>query len=137
VKWYKKGCTDIKKRGLNFRQTLSKFFIFRFLYRTPDGTRTHDLLLRRQLLYPTELPRHPYFFLRCKDRIQIPKNKSKISNKSKNANLKIFNPVMNYLLISILFNLTFLQQMNSVYFALLNHFIGPNTRLNLTNMRLS
>ena len=22
----------------------------------PDGTRTHDLLLRRQLLYPAELP---------------------------------------------------------------------------------
>ena len=45
-----------------------------FIPCTPDGIRTHDLLLRRQLLYPTELPRHPYF-LRGKGKNQIAKSK--------------------------------------------------------------
>ncbi len=49
---------------------------------TLDGIRTHDLLLRRQLLYPTELPRHPFFILRCKDKIQITNNKLQVTNKS-------------------------------------------------------
>jgi hypothetical protein len=28
---------------------------------TPDGTRTHNILLRRQTLYPVELPGRPWF----------------------------------------------------------------------------
>ena len=48
--------------------------ILPYLAGTPDGIRTHDLLLRRQLLYPTELPRHPYF-LRGKGKNQIAKSK--------------------------------------------------------------
>lgn len=30
------------------------------LFRDPDATRTHDRLLRRQMLYPAELPDRPF-----------------------------------------------------------------------------
>ena len=32
------------------------------------GARTRDLLLRRQLLYPTELPNRPFYVCGCKGR---------------------------------------------------------------------
>ena len=32
----------------------------------PDGTRTHDLLLRRQLLYPEPISAHEFFKIGCK-----------------------------------------------------------------------
>ena len=32
---------------------------------TPDRSRTYNLILRTDLLYPVELPRHDYYFNTC------------------------------------------------------------------------
>ena len=54
---------NISENGVTFRCNfdLLKSYIVDAKHGTPDGTRTHNILLRRQTLYPVELPGRPRF----------------------------------------------------------------------------
>ena len=60
------------KKGFGFAQ-----------FGTPEGTRTPDLLIRSQSLYPTELPAHMHF--------QVPRYNSISSSKMQVLFSKFFN----------------------------------------------